>query len=62
MDDEAVGRENVQTKTFSNQTPSTHGLFLGGASLSVQESFSKVLAQVMKGFAGCIENLYFGNE
>jgi hypothetical protein len=63
MDDEEIMDSRLPKQTSQLSTISRRGLFIGGTNSEIQKRLTEAPGlPVIRGFSGCIQNLYFGNE
>ena len=62
MDDAEVGETRLPKKSPTVAAPDYGGLFIGGMSEEVRAQFLETPLTITRGFAGCVQNIYFGKR
>ncbi|CAG7731120.1 unnamed protein product, partial [Allacma fusca] len=62
INDVEIGETRLPKKSPVVAAPSKRGLLIGGMSSEVRKQFSETPLKITRGFAGCIQNFYFGKK
>jgi len=62
MDDEEVVDIRLQRKPPTISSARNGGLFIGGVNTEIQGKYANTNLPITRGFSGCVQNFYFGDE